>query len=141
MLHPGERVDRISPTEEEAMATKVVRCREVGVDCDFEARGQNEDEVLRQCADHARSAHGMTEHPRNWRPKSVPRFTKSNTRPFRFSRGRRSRLSHARQLTTFSCRIAMLARCDVRAASTPARMWALGVLAAPDAVEPVLQVR
>ena len=45
------------------MATKVVRCREVGVDCDFEARGQNEDEILRQCADHARSAHGMTEIP------------------------------------------------------------------------------
>lgn len=42
---------------------KVVSCREVGVDCDFEARGQTVDEVLRQCADHAKSAHGMQEIP------------------------------------------------------------------------------
>jgi len=40
---------------------KVVRCRDVGVDCDFEARGQNEQEVLKKCAEHARSAHGMQE--------------------------------------------------------------------------------
>ena len=39
--------------------TKVVKCRDVGVDCDFEARGETEQEILRQCAEHARSAHGM----------------------------------------------------------------------------------
>ncbi len=40
---------------------KVVKCRDVGVDCDFEARGQTEQEVLRNAAEHARTAHGMKE--------------------------------------------------------------------------------
>jgi predicted small metal-binding protein len=39
--------------------TKVLNCRDVGVDCDFQARGETDQEVLRQCAEHARSAHGM----------------------------------------------------------------------------------
>ena len=39
--------------------TMIVKCRDVGVDCDFEARGESEQEVLKQCAEHARSAHGM----------------------------------------------------------------------------------
>jgi predicted small metal-binding protein len=43
--------------------TKVVRCREVGVDCDFEARGETEQEVLQKCAEHAKSAHQMDEIP------------------------------------------------------------------------------
>ena len=38
---------------------KAVRCREVGVDCDFEARGETEQEVLDKCAEHGRTAHGM----------------------------------------------------------------------------------
>ena len=38
---------------------KVVRCRDVGVDCDFVARGETEQEVLDACADHGRTAHGM----------------------------------------------------------------------------------
>ena len=42
---------------------KVIRCRDVGVDCDFEARGETEQEVLRKCAEHARSAHGMERIP------------------------------------------------------------------------------
>jgi predicted small metal-binding protein len=42
---------------------KVVTCRDVGVDCDFEARGQTEQEVLKKCAEHARSEHGMKELP------------------------------------------------------------------------------
>jgi predicted small metal-binding protein len=40
---------------------KVVRCREVGVDCDFEARGATVEEVMQQCAEHAKAAHGMNE--------------------------------------------------------------------------------
>ena len=43
--------------------TKVITCRDVGVDCDFVARGQTEEEILAQCAEHARSAHGMNELP------------------------------------------------------------------------------
>lgn len=41
--------------------TMVIRCRDVGVDCDFVARGQTEQEILQQCAEHARSAHGINE--------------------------------------------------------------------------------
>ena len=39
--------------------SKVVKCRDVGVDCDFVARGETEREVLKKCADHARTEHGM----------------------------------------------------------------------------------
>lgn len=42
---------------------KVVTCRDVGVDCDFVARGETEQEVLKKCTEHARSAHGMKELP------------------------------------------------------------------------------
>ena len=42
---------------------KVLRCRDVGVDCDFVARGQTEQEILKQCQEHARSAHDMNEIP------------------------------------------------------------------------------
>jgi predicted small metal-binding protein len=43
--------------------SKVVRCRDVGVDCDFEARGETDVEVLRKCVEHARSEHGMDQIP------------------------------------------------------------------------------
>jgi len=33
------------------------------VDCDFVAKGNTEQEVLQQCAEHARKEHGMTELP------------------------------------------------------------------------------
>ena len=42
---------------------KTVNCRHVGVDCDFVARGETEQDVLQQCAEHARTAHGMSEIP------------------------------------------------------------------------------
>ncbi len=42
---------------------KVIRCRDVGVDCDFEARGETEQEILRKCAEHAKSAHNMDSIP------------------------------------------------------------------------------
>lgn len=38
---------------------KVVTCRDVGVDCDFEARGETEEEILQMCAAHAKNDHGM----------------------------------------------------------------------------------
>jgi predicted small metal-binding protein len=43
--------------------TKVLSCRDVGVDCDFEARGETEEEVMKKTAQHAKEAHGMTEIP------------------------------------------------------------------------------
>jgi predicted small metal-binding protein len=33
------------------------------VDCDFVAKGETDQEVLQQCAEHARTAHGMNEIP------------------------------------------------------------------------------
>ena len=42
---------------------KTVNCRDVGVDCDFTAKGETEQEVLQQCTEHARTAHGMNEIP------------------------------------------------------------------------------
>jgi len=38
-------------------------CRDVGPDCDFVARGESDEEVMGQVAEHARTAHGMEEVP------------------------------------------------------------------------------
>ncbi|NIS61374.1 MAG: DUF1059 domain-containing protein [Proteobacteria bacterium] len=42
---------------------KVLRCRDVGMDCDFVARGETEEEILKQAAEHADTDHGMKEIP------------------------------------------------------------------------------
>jgi len=36
---------------------KLLRCRDVGVDCDFEARGNTEAEILQQASEHAKGCH------------------------------------------------------------------------------------
>ncbi len=38
-------------------------CRDVGPDCDYVARGETDEEVMGQVAEHARTAHGMEEVP------------------------------------------------------------------------------
>ncbi|MFI5323290.1 MAG: DUF1059 domain-containing protein [Thermodesulfobacteriota bacterium] len=43
--------------------TKVLRCRDVGVDCDFEAKGDTAEEIMNQAAKHAKEKHGMDEIP------------------------------------------------------------------------------
>ena len=42
---------------------KTMSCRDVGPDCDFVARGETEDEVMMQVAEHASTAHGFNEVP------------------------------------------------------------------------------
>jgi predicted small metal-binding protein len=42
---------------------KELRCRDVGMNCDFQARGDTEEEVLRKAATHARTAHQINEMP------------------------------------------------------------------------------
>lgn len=42
---------------------KQLRCRDVGLECDFEARGNTEDEVLQQASAHARTVHQITDMP------------------------------------------------------------------------------
>lgn len=39
--------------------TKILRCRDVGVDCDFVARGATIEEVMEKAKDHACSDHGF----------------------------------------------------------------------------------
>jgi len=40
---------------------KVLRCNDLMPGCPFEARGNSEESVLAQAAEHARTAHSMTE--------------------------------------------------------------------------------
>lgn len=40
---------------------KMLRCRDVGFDCDAEVRADDEDELLRMVAEHAREVHGLEE--------------------------------------------------------------------------------
>jgi predicted small metal-binding protein len=42
---------------------KQLRCRDVGMNCDFEARGNTEEEVLQQASAHVRTVHQITEMP------------------------------------------------------------------------------
>jgi predicted small metal-binding protein len=43
--------------------TKQLCCRDIGMNCDFEARGNTEEEVLQQASAHARTAHQIPEMP------------------------------------------------------------------------------
>jgi predicted small metal-binding protein len=43
--------------------TKHLRCRDLGMNCDFEAQGASEDDIMRQAAAHARQSHQIAEIP------------------------------------------------------------------------------
>jgi predicted small metal-binding protein len=43
--------------------TKVLKCGDVVPGCNFEMRGNSEDEVLKIAADHAKTAHNMQQVP------------------------------------------------------------------------------
>jgi predicted small metal-binding protein len=43
--------------------TKVLKCRDVGVDCDFVARGTSVEEVMEKAKAHAKSDHGLADIP------------------------------------------------------------------------------
>jgi predicted small metal-binding protein len=40
-----------------------ITCHDIGVNCDFEARGATVDDVLKLCVAHARKEHGFKELP------------------------------------------------------------------------------
>ena len=42
---------------------KAINCRDVGMDCDFEASANTVEELMTKCAEHARTGHGMMEIP------------------------------------------------------------------------------
>jgi len=48
---------------------KVIHCRDAGVDCDFVARGETEEELFRNALEHGRAFHGMTEIPKDLQEK------------------------------------------------------------------------
>jgi predicted small metal-binding protein len=43
--------------------SKMLRCRDVGLDCDFIARGESEADLLAKAAEHAHVDHGMIQIP------------------------------------------------------------------------------
>jgi predicted small metal-binding protein len=40
---------------------KVLRCRDVGFDCDSVIRAETEEEILRQAAEHAKTVHNLSQ--------------------------------------------------------------------------------
>ena len=42
---------------------KVLRCRDVGFDCDGVIRAETEEEILQKAAEHAQAVHSMKEIP------------------------------------------------------------------------------
>lgn len=42
---------------------KIAKCREVGLDCNFIARAETEEDVMKQIADHANTTHGVQDMP------------------------------------------------------------------------------
>jgi predicted small metal-binding protein len=47
------------PSRRELMMAKVLRCRDVGMNCPMEIRAENEEEILRLAAEHAEKDHGI----------------------------------------------------------------------------------
>jgi len=43
---------------------KVLRCRDVGMDCNFEVRAKTEEEILKKAVEHAQTVHNMKEIPK-----------------------------------------------------------------------------
>jgi predicted small metal-binding protein len=43
--------------------TKILKCRDVGVDCDFVARGATVEEVMAKAKEHAGKDHGFADIP------------------------------------------------------------------------------
>ena len=43
--------------------TKVLKCGDLMPGCDFEARGENDDDILQAAAAHAKEAHGIDATP------------------------------------------------------------------------------
>ncbi len=50
-------------SHKEALMPKTYTCRDVGVDCDWKVRGNDEAEVMRKISDHARTVHKMDSIP------------------------------------------------------------------------------
>ena len=49
--------------------TKIIRCRDAGVDCDFVARGETQEELFRNALEHGKEFHVMQEIPKDLQEK------------------------------------------------------------------------
>jgi predicted small metal-binding protein len=54
-----EDCKRVNASGCEGVMTKVVRCSDIVPGCDYVARAESEDELMRKAAQHAREAHGV----------------------------------------------------------------------------------
>ncbi len=50
---------KVGNSQEEAAMAKVLRCRDVGMNCPKEMRAETEEEVLKLAAEHAAKDHGI----------------------------------------------------------------------------------
>jgi predicted small metal-binding protein len=53
---------------------KEFNCRDMGYDCDFNVRGDNQDEMMSQIEGHGRSSHGLTEFTQDLKDKVLSKF-------------------------------------------------------------------
>jgi predicted small metal-binding protein len=65
--------------ERKCRMAKVLKCRDMGVQCDWVGRAKTEEELFRIAAEHASSAHGIKQIPKELleKAKSVIRDEKS----------------------------------------------------------------
>jgi predicted small metal-binding protein len=54
-----DRISRIYCEDEETVMPKVLRCRDLGMNCPKELRAENEDDLMKLAAEHAEKDHSM----------------------------------------------------------------------------------
>ena len=62
-VNPDQTIRESESRERFQPMAKSLSCKDVGVPCDFTARGETTEEVLRAAAQHAKEAHGFDSIP------------------------------------------------------------------------------
>jgi predicted small metal-binding protein len=66
---------------------KVLRCRDVGPDCDFVIHAKTEEEIFNKASDHAKKVHHMNEVPNELMEKARAAIYEEDERKRSFVRG------------------------------------------------------
>jgi len=66
---------------------KVLRCRDVGADCDFVIHAKTEEEIFNKASDHAKKVHHMNEVPNELMEKVRAAIYEEDERKRSFVRG------------------------------------------------------
>jgi predicted small metal-binding protein len=66
---------------------KVLRCRDVGVDCDFVIHAKTEEEIFNKASDHAKKVHHMNKVPNELMEKARAVIYEEDERKRSFVRG------------------------------------------------------